>query len=155
MRGLVVLYDARCGFCVRCRRWLEAEPKFLPLEFLAAGSSASRARFPTLPAPEEAPEELVVVDDEGGLYYGAEAWIICLYALRDYREWSVRLARPALRPLARVAFEWLSRNRKSLSRRLGLTPEEELVTMLKPMSPSLCDLDAKRSLSDVLGGFFR
>ena len=48
--------------------------------------------------------ELVVVDDSGGVYRNGSAWIMCLYALREYREWSLRLATPALFPLARQAF---------------------------------------------------
>jgi len=138
MRRLTVLYDSRCGFCVYCRRWLTAHRQLLPLEFISAGSRMARERFPTLSHAEPA-EELVVVDDEGGVYRGAEAWIMCLYALEEYRDWSIRLARPALRPFARVAFEWLSKNRRSLSAQLGLAPEEEIVRTLKPLLPSGCE----------------
>ncbi|MBK7643357.1 MAG: DUF393 domain-containing protein [Planctomycetes bacterium] len=42
---LTVLYDAQCGLCRRARRWLEAQPAYVPLEFVAAGSPAARA-FP-------------------------------------------------------------------------------------------------------------
>ena len=134
MTSLTVLYDAGCGFCVRCRKWLEAQPRLLDLSFVAAGSLEARTRFPTL----EPGEELLVVDDTGGVYEGSDAWLICLYALADYREWSLRLARPALRPLARAAFEWVSRNRRSLSQQLRLAPEEELVAALVPLQTAVC-----------------
>jgi hypothetical protein len=47
---------------------------------------------------------------------------MCLYALRDYRELSLRLAHPALLPFARRFCELLSENRFRVSRwldRLG------------------------------------
>jgi predicted DCC family thiol-disulfide oxidoreductase YuxK len=144
MRSLTALYDARCGFCARCRRWLEAQRKWIAMEFLPAGSVQARAWFPGLAHPDP-PEELVVVDDEGGVYRGSDAWILCLYALEDYREWSVRLARPALRPLARVAFEWFSRHRQALSRRLGLVSDEVLERELRPLEPSSCRIEDARA----------
>jgi predicted DCC family thiol-disulfide oxidoreductase YuxK len=122
MRRLTVLYDAACGFCVRCRHWLASQPQLVELEFLPAASRAASLRFPSL-ASGGRPEELVVVDDAGGVYRGADAWVMCLYALRDYREWSLRLAAPAWRPWARAVFEWVSRRRALLSRFLGLGPE--------------------------------
>ena len=57
-----------------------------------------------------------MVSDEGGVYRGPQAWIMCLYALRDYREWSQRLAHPALLPWARRVCELLSENRFRVSR---------------------------------------
>jgi predicted DCC family thiol-disulfide oxidoreductase YuxK len=136
MRRLTVLYDGRCGFCVRCRRWLQAQRQLVTLEFVPAGSADARSRFPTL--ADTPAEELIVVSDEGGVYRGTDAWIMCLYALEEYREWSVRLARPALRPMARAAFEWLSRNRRELSQRLRFAAEEEVAAVLSPLEPARC-----------------
>jgi predicted DCC family thiol-disulfide oxidoreductase YuxK len=123
MRRLTVIYDAGCGFCVRCRDWLEKQPAFLELECIWSRSHEAATRFPGLVGPGTA--ELVVIDDEGGVYRGARAWIMCLYALRDYREWSLSLASPALFPFARRAFELVSASRGFLSRLLGLSPERE------------------------------
>src|SRR4029078_4162899 len=75
-------------------------------------------------APE--PEELVVVSDEGDVYRNAEAWIACLWALQDSREWSFRFARPALLPLARGIVEWVSTRRHRLSRALGMMSDQEI-----------------------------
>jgi len=135
MTTLTVLYDAACGFCVACRRWLEAQPKLLELEYVPAGSAESRLRFPSI---ADTREELVVISDDGGVYRGADDWIMCLYALEEYREWSLRLAGPALRPLARTAFGWLSRNRRGLSRRLRLAPDEVVRGVLGPGPPLAC-----------------
>lgn len=127
MRRLTVLYDAGCGFCSACRRWLEGQRQLVALEFLAAGSPEARRRFPALASETE---ELIVVSDEGDVYRGAHAWIMCLWALDEYREWSFRLARPALLPRARDVFEWVSKRRRGLSWLLGIRSDHELAAVL-------------------------
>jgi predicted DCC family thiol-disulfide oxidoreductase YuxK len=124
VRTLTVLYDARCGLCSNARRFLLGQRQLVPLELLAADSGEARRRFPTLAAPE--PAELVAVSDEGDVYRGPNAWIVCLWALEDFRDWSFRLAQPALLPLARHAFEWISTRRHRLSRALRLMSDQEL-----------------------------
>jgi predicted DCC family thiol-disulfide oxidoreductase YuxK len=127
MKTLTVLYDFHCALCQRARRWLEAQPKFVALEFIPAGSDHARHRFPTLP---NTVEELVVVADDGGVYKGDRGWIMCLYALEEYREWALRLATPRLLPLARAAFELISENRIALSRLFRLYNEEGVAEQL-------------------------
>jgi predicted DCC family thiol-disulfide oxidoreductase YuxK len=125
MTKLTVLYDYRCGLCQRARRWMEAQPKFLPLEFIPAGSDHARERFPALPAvAPDAVDELIVVGDDGSIYKNDRAWILCLWALQDYREWADRLATPRLLPLARTAFQLISENRIAISRLFRLNNEE-------------------------------
>lgn len=121
MTRLTVLFDFHCGLCQRARGWLQAQPKFLDLEFIAAGSDHARYRFPSL---SDKVEELVVVGDDGSLYRGDRAWIMCLYALVEYREWAERLASPKLLPLARAAFQLISENRLRISRLFALHTEE-------------------------------
>jgi predicted DCC family thiol-disulfide oxidoreductase YuxK len=124
VRRLTVLYDARCGLCSTARHWIEAQPQLVPLELLPAGGDEARRRLPTLAGPD--PEELIVVSDEGDVYRGPEAWIVCLWALADYRRWSYRLARPSLLPLARSVVEWISSRRYGLSRSLGFLSDEQI-----------------------------
>ena len=126
MRRLTVLYDARCGMCSAAARWLGKQRQLVRLETLPAGSEAVRRRYPTLASAE--PEELVVVSDEGAVYTGPSAWIICLWALDEYRDWSFRFARPALLPLARGIVEWISTRRHGLSRALGMMSDEEVAS---------------------------
>lgn len=145
MRRLTVLYDARCGLCTRARRWLEGQAQLVPLELLAADSADGRRRFPTLATPE--PEELVVVSDEGEVYGGASAWIMCLWALDEYREWSFRMARPSMLPLARSIVEWISTRRHGLSRALGMMSDHEVVLevgAIRPCDDGACGPDAGR-----------
>lgn len=137
MNRLTVLYDGSCGFCVECARWLAAQPKVLALELMASASIAARTRYPTLTAPG-APEELIVVDDEGGVYRGTHAWIMCLWALREYRSVAEKLARPALLPLARATFALISKSRKPLSRWLAIAPELEVAAAAKDAAPVAC-----------------
>ena len=128
MRSLTVLYDARCGLCSTARYWLEGQRQIVPLELLAAGSAEARRRYPTLAEAE--PEELIVVSDEGDVYRGPHAWIVCLWALDKYREWSFRFAAPGLLPRVRDLVEWLSSRRHRLSRALRLRPDAEIAAAL-------------------------
>jgi predicted DCC family thiol-disulfide oxidoreductase YuxK len=135
MKRLYVLFDGECSLCGRCREWLARQPALLELVFLSFQSAEVARRFPTIAGlhPEE---QLLVVTDEGGVYRGPQAWIMCLYALRDYREWSQRLAHPALLPWARRACELLSENRFRVSRWLDAIPgaSSALPPSLEPSS---------------------
>jgi len=115
MKRLYVLYDGECTLCARCRRWLEGQPKFVEMQFIPLQRAGLFERFPGL-EKLNLRKELTLVTDEGAIYRGASAWIMCLYALRDFREWSQRLASPALRPLARSVCEAVSANRIRLGR---------------------------------------
>lgn len=143
MRALTVLYDARCGLCSNARRWLLQQRQLVPLELVAAGSDEALRRFPTLAEAE--PSELVVVSDEGDVYRGPSAWIVCLWALEDFRDWSFRLAGPTLLPLARPAFEWISTRRHALSRALKLMSDEEIAREARRTdgrAPAACAVEA-------------
>lgn len=114
MKCLYVLFDAQCELCVRCRNWLMQRPTFVPLVFIAFQSDEAQRRFPGIDALKPG-EQLLVISDEGAVYRGAHAWIMCLWALKNYREHAQRLAHPVLLPLARTVCELLSRNRFFLS----------------------------------------
>lgn len=134
MKTLYVLYDDDCALCRRCRRWLGAQPAFVELRFLPLGAAETACRFPGIERFHPR-EQLLVVSDEGDVYQGPHAWIMCLYALREYREWSQRLASPLLLPWARRVCELVSENRLSLSawlRRLDDTRLREELTSAIP-----------------------
>ncbi|MET7419588.1 DUF393 domain-containing protein [Dactylosporangium sp. NPDC005555] len=97
---LTVLYDAGCGLCRTARAWLASRAQLVPLEFVPAGSDEARRRYPALD-PAETLADITVVADDGGVYTGDGAWIICLWALDGYRGLAARLSRPDLRPVAR------------------------------------------------------
>jgi hypothetical protein len=81
----------------------------VPLVFIAFQSDEAQQRFPGIDALKPG-EQLLVISDEGAVYRGAHAWIMCLWALENYREHAQRLANPVLLPLARTVCELLSRN---------------------------------------------
>jgi predicted DCC family thiol-disulfide oxidoreductase YuxK len=87
---------------------------FVPLVFIAFQSDEAQRRFPGIDALKP-DEQLLVISDEGAVYRGAHAWIMCLWALENYREHAQRLSHPVLLPLAKAVCELLSRNRFFLS----------------------------------------
>ncbi len=109
---LTVLYDAGCGLCRTARAWLASRAQLVPLEFVAAGSDEARRRYPALD-PAETLADITVVADDGGVYTGDSAWIICLWALDGYRGLAARLSRPDLRPAARRMVEAAAALRRS------------------------------------------
>src|SRR5580704_14413026 len=115
MQKLYVLYDSRCELCQRLKNWLLGQRQWMPLALLPAGSAKVQQLFPDLPKVATT-EDLVVISDEGDVYLNNHAWIMALYALTDYRAWAYRLSHPLLLPLARQAFDALSKNRHTLSR---------------------------------------
>jgi hypothetical protein len=56
--------------------------------------------------------ELVVVSDRGEVWVGPAAFILCLWALEDYREWSYRLSGDSFSRMAERFFLALSHRRK-------------------------------------------
>ena len=126
MKHLHVLFDEECALCQGCRRWLMRQPSFIELRFIPLQSPEIPRRFPGLMGLDhpDLREKLVVVSDEGAVYQGQYAWIMCLYALREYREWAQRLAHPALLPFARLVCELVSENRLLISSLLKEPVEE-------------------------------
>jgi predicted DCC family thiol-disulfide oxidoreductase YuxK len=112
MKRLTLLYDASCPICVRCRDWIETQRSFVPIELLAASSAEARRRYGEVPWLGE---ELVVASDDGEVWAGAAAFLVALWALEDYREWSYRLTGNTLSKVAERFFAALSHRRKWLS----------------------------------------
>jgi predicted DCC family thiol-disulfide oxidoreductase YuxK len=124
MRRLTVLYDANCGVCRRARSWLEGQAKYVPMEFIAAGSDEARERYPALDHARTL-ADLTVVGDDRDVYHGANGWLVSLWALRGYREWALRAAAsPIGRAAVRGFVDRIARNRYGLSELLGRARRE-------------------------------
>ena len=67
---------------------------------LPVKSEEARNRFPHLDH-EPTLNDLTVISDQGAVYFGPKAWLMVLWALCRYREWSYRLASPELLPTTR------------------------------------------------------
>ena len=113
MRELTVLYDPQCGLCRRAQAWLMSKPKYLDLVFVPASSDEARSRYPQLDHALTL-TDLTVISDQGAVYRGPKAWLLCLWALREYREWSLRLSTPELLPTAKRVISMISQNRYQL-----------------------------------------
>ena len=118
MPTLTVLYDPHCGLCRRVHEWLEEQPKLVPLLLIPVKSDEARSRFPMLDH-EPTVNDLTVISDEGAVYFGPKAWLMVLWALCGYREWSYRLASPELLPTTRRVVSLISQRRYQISRAAG------------------------------------
>ena len=138
MKQLTIFYDARCGLCARFRTWLEAQPRRVAVEFLPFDSAEAIARFPRL-LEIGADREVVVMADDGRWWQGPAAWLTCLWTTRDYRDWSFRLASPALQPLVRKTVHLLSENRLSISRVFTDRADAQIVAAIESIPATACD----------------
>jgi hypothetical protein len=74
---------------------------------------------------------------------------MCLYAMRDYRDWARRLAHPLLLPLARQAFDTLSKNRHEISQWLAGGDPQGIADRLRQVRLEPCSIP-EGTLSDYL-----
>jgi len=118
MALLTVLYDPDCGLCRRVHGWLAGQPKLVDLHLVAIKSQETRRRFPNF-NHEITAADLTVISDRGEVYLGPKAWLMVLWALSAYREWSYRLATPNLLPTTRRVVSLISQNRYQISRAIG------------------------------------
>lgn len=125
MTTLTLFYDARCGLCSSVRRWLSAQPAFVRLEFIPYDSPQARQRCPMIDQLH-ADQEIIVLSNDGHLWQGAGAWVMCLWALHDFRAWSSRLASPTMQSIAKKIVHLISANRLTLSSLLHLRGDQAL-----------------------------
>jgi len=120
MTSLTVLYDPNCGLCCRVHSWLVDQPKLVPLNLVPVKSEEACRRFPTLDH-EPTTTDLTVISDQGEVYYGPKAWLMVLWALSRYRDWSYRLAAPELLPSTKRIVSLVSQHRYQISRFANLS----------------------------------
>jgi predicted DCC family thiol-disulfide oxidoreductase YuxK len=98
---LTVLYDSGCPLCSLFREWLAGQPVLVPLDLVPAESTEARVRFPGLDHARTM-EEITVVGDDGSIWTGEHAWVMCLWALASHRALAERLATPTGLRMARA-----------------------------------------------------
>jgi hypothetical protein len=98
------------------------EEAAVELRFVECTGPGAKARYGDIPWLGD---ELVVVGDVGEVWVGSAAFLVCLWALEEWRDWSFTLAGPAFAPLAERFFLFVSSRRKSLSALLGRDHECE------------------------------
>jgi predicted DCC family thiol-disulfide oxidoreductase YuxK len=120
-RRLTVVYDDGCELCRRCSTWLRYQPTYVPLDLVATSVAREDERWRAVPWLGA---ELVVVDERGQLWVGAAAFILCLWATREWRGWSYRLSGPSFAPMAERFFHAISSHRGRIGAFLGPTIDE-------------------------------
>ncbi len=126
-KSLTVLFDPACSLCQRCRDWMLGQSALVDLRFVACTEEEAKAQYGDIPWLGD---ELVVVGDGLQVWAGPAAFLVCLWALEDFREWSYRLSGTAFAPLAERFFLFVSARR----RRIGslFTHECESGTCRRP-----------------------
>lgn len=114
--SLIVVFDDRCGLCQRCCQWLASQAQLVPIEFAAASNPLV---IEWLGADVPVGDELVVVGDNGHLWVGPDAFVTCLWALRDRRTLARALQKPGLRVMAKHVFHGISSGRSVISSVVG------------------------------------
>lgn len=137
MKCLTIFHDPRCGLCLGFRTWLEAQPRRVAVEFLPFDSAEAAARFPGL-LELGADRDVVVMVDDGHWWQGPAAWITCLWTTRDFRDWSFRLAAPALQPFVRKSVHLLSANRLTISRIFADRTDSQIAATLEAFPATVC-----------------
>lgn len=112
VRLLTVLYDPDCPLCAFARRWLERQRQLVPLDLVPVGSEEARRRFPELDHTATL-REITVVGDSGQVYRDDAAWLVCLWALAEYRPVAHRLRTRAGASVARGAVLAAARYRQA------------------------------------------
>ncbi|MFE2541323.1 thiol-disulfide oxidoreductase DCC family protein [Actinacidiphila glaucinigra] len=112
VRLLTVLYDPDCSLCSFVRRWLERQRQIVPLDLVPVGSEEALRRFPELDHTATL-REITVVGDSGQVYRDDAAWLVCLWALAEYRPMAHRLGTRAGAPVARAAVLAAARYREA------------------------------------------
>lgn len=136
VESICVVYDQACGLCTGVKAWIKRQVPLVRVEFTASGSADAQRRFPGLPAGE-----LAVISGTGDVWLGNSAWIVCLWALRDYRSWALRLCSPLLLTMAREAFAVISQHHGELSGMLGMRSDVELEQQLRTVVVPRCQAD--------------
>lgn len=141
MNALTIFFDARCGLCGRFSRWLMNQPARVSIRFLPYDSAEALRLFPRM-FEVRADRDIVVLADDGRWWQGTGAWLTCLWATREYRDWSFRLSAPALRPFVARAVHLLSENRLRLSVLLRLHTDAEIAGMVTSTPGGECAGDS-------------
>lgn len=115
-QSLTVLYDPACELCRRSKQWISKQEQLVPIEFVAATDPSVAAWSEDL---VPVGDQLVVVSELGATWLGSDAFIMCFWALRRYRNIARRLQVRGVAPVARAALHALSDNRENISFLLG------------------------------------
>ncbi len=141
MKASCVLFDSSCAFCCQCVKWLGQQDQTLKMWCLPRGSRQALDAFgAAVNFGQGAAADLVVIDSDGGVYRGSDAFIMCLWAVDRYSDRAARFASPALKPYARSMFNLVSSKRHVFSSPLSGANDADVVARLTAVEqPAVCD----------------
>jgi len=113
--NLDIFYDGQCGMCCTFHEWVNEQERAFQVNFIPYQDPQAYDIFPGL--KELDPEkEMIVRTDQGELFHGAEAWVLCLFSCEHHQAKARKLGGKMLLPVAIKACNLLAANRKRLSR---------------------------------------
>jgi predicted DCC family thiol-disulfide oxidoreductase YuxK len=150
VKELHVIYDAQCPFCLRWRRWFGGEAAERPIEFIPLQAPELVARFPQLKSFLAA-RQVLAITDEGAVYQGRNALLICAAVLPHYKIWAQRLSGPDLLPVAERAFEVFSGAPNKIVRWMEKLDDRQLYDFLCSHAPPCCQHATAPCALEVVG----
>lgn len=90
VQSLTVLFDPNCRVCRASKAWLDHHRKVVPLRLLPVGGREAVRMFPALDM-DECSKEITVITDQGFVYRGDDAFVMCLWAVRRTRSLAMRM----------------------------------------------------------------
>ena len=113
-----VIYDAQCGVCSSSVAWLKRQHAEPPMRFLAAQSEEAARLVPHRP-----PNQMAIVNPAGEILLGADGWIGCLQTVPRYRGLARVAGWTVVKPVVRLGYALIARNRLRISKLLGRKPD--------------------------------
>ena len=111
----VLIYDGDCAMCRGSALWLmRLAMSGGQLEILPARSAPRRLRFPHL-TDEACMTAMQLVLPDGRVLAGADAMPELLRRIPRWRRLAALFDVPGMRPLGRVVYAWIARNRMQIS----------------------------------------
>ncbi len=132
METLYFLYDDYCPLSRWLKDWANGRRAFVNMVFTRANTPEADRIAPGISGDSKAVADLVAVSDQGEVYRGDSAWVMAFYATEEFREWSIRIAEPSLKPLVKKAFTALAQHRTWGRNWLTMT-DRELRNELDPI----------------------
>jgi predicted DCC family thiol-disulfide oxidoreductase YuxK len=137
LKRIEVFYDGRCGMCCSFHEWINRQPRAYRIEFIPYQSQMAETVFPGIGTLDPA-REMIVRTDQGEIFRGAEAWVLCLYSCANHQATAGKLASPGLLSIAIHSCRLLAANRHSLSKVFFRRKDKQVRETLHQMQTPEC-----------------
>ena len=138
IQKIEVFYDGRCGMCCSFHEWINRQPRAYRIDFIPYQSPDAEKVFPGIGTLDPA-REMIVRTDQGKIYRGAEAWVLCLHSCANHQTAARKLATPGMLSVAIRACRVLAANRHSLSKVFFRRKDKAVREVLHQIKTPECD----------------